>query len=424
MNIRRLLLAEKGPMAAYLVDVYETMGVEVVAAFDEASQDAPHLDRASFAAYIPSDAVPEALLDASNDAGCDGLHPGLGPLAEDPRFAHAAARANLLFVGSPAEQLAVLADRWTTRRVAVKSGVPVVPGTALVERLDEVDATCADARSRLGGALWIKDAGGHGAQRVAEGGPPERLAALVSARVADGQRVWIEREVRQARHLVVTVVGDSGGGALGLGVRERARRRDGRLTIDQFPASIGDGLARNLVEAAEVLAKKRGFRGVGSVGFLVDPTGGAWCLGLRPRLQLGTLLNDAVQEIRLPEVQLRVACGDRIGWDRGAITGRQDVALGFRLRADAPGVITRWSPPEGATVHTVAAEGCTASGLFAVLVVRAPTRQACVVRATAALRAFAIEGVSTNLEAHRVTLGDEGFWAGSVPDPDSAGPSD
>lgn len=391
-------------MAVVLDRALRAAGLETVVVFGEEDQDNPRLDEASFDTFVPEDAPLDSYVGAANDAGCELVHPGASHLAEDGAFALAVAAANLLFIGPPHERVTLLSDRWTSREAARRAGVAPVFSTGLLRDPEPLRRQAA----ALGLPIWVKDRHGLGADRAET---LEEAVALVDKRLMRGQSVWAEAHVREARHLVVTIAADRAGKVVPLGVRERALRQDGRLSADQLPASVGAGLARTLEDAAVAVARTVGMVGVGSVGFLTDPSGAAWCLGLRPRLDLGCLLNDLVFGLRLPELQWRLARGEPIGWDRGDLQA-DGVALGVRIRVHGQGELTRLEVPEDVQLVSTAAEGQLCRGLLGVLLVRAPTRQACLVRAVHALQELVIEGVDTNVSEALEQLAAPGFWAG------------
>lgn len=408
MRLQRIFIAERGVMAPYLISTYAAMGLETVVPFGSVTEHHPHVEQADYAVHLEEAGPAERVIDVANDAGCEAIHPGVGSLAENAGLAEAVGRANLLWVGSPAEQIQLLADRWGTRQAALGARVPVVPGGGLIYAAAQIPEAVATAL-RLGMPVWLKDSEGMLAERVDH---TEELVTRLNERLAAGQRLWIEQHVREARHFAVTVVGDRAGNLVSLGVRERARRRGGQLEIDEYPAKVSDELAIGMERAAVGLAKARRFVGVGSVGFLVDPSGGAWTLGLRPRMQLGAVLNDAVLGLRLAELQLRLAAGDTVGWNRDDLATK-GVALGLRVRASEPGEIEDFRLPKGVTAYSIGAPGPCTDELLALLVVTAPTRQACVVRAVDVLRKVKLSGVGNNLAALGEALTTEDFWTAS-----------
>ncbi|MCP4807501.1 MAG: hypothetical protein GY884_19320 [Proteobacteria bacterium] len=402
----RILIVERGPMAGHLHRSLRASGAETVSVDIGLEVEPAYEDDADFNAIVPPMERPEDLVSAAHDSGCEAIHPGVGAMAEQPDLVRACTAGHVGYIGPLAEQISALADRWTTREIAVAAGIPVIPGSGRIFNLSELE----EPVRRLGYPLWVKDAWGLNAQLACN---DTELGVLVRERIHSGQSVWIESHIERARHVVVTFVGDEEGAVVPLGVRERALRHKGRLSVDRFPALISADLTAAVEDAAVTLAEAVHFQGVGSVSFLVDDAGGAHCIGLRPRLQVGTLLNEAVHGLRLAEVQLRMAQGDGIGWtvDDLAPSG---TALGIRIRTEDRGVLTRFRPPDGVDVHTHLREGSIGSGLLAVMVVKAPTAQASVVRAVAALSEFEIEGVDAGLAEQIAAISDPRFWDGDV----------
>ncbi len=166
-----------------------------------------------------------------------------------------------------------------------------------------------------------------------------------------------------------------------------------------------------MAHAAHTYAEALGYVGLGSVGFLVDPNESLWCLGFRSRLQVGNLLTDRVQGLNLAELQLRLAGQEEIGWSEEDLEPK-GCALGLRIRARKGGVVQKINVPAGVEFETHLCEGSRATGLLGVLLVEAPTRQACVVKAVSFLESFSIEGVDCALEEHLQALTSMRFWKG------------
>ncbi|MED5369860.1 MAG: biotin carboxylase N-terminal domain-containing protein [Myxococcota bacterium] len=408
MQLERILIAERGPLAGMLHRSLLASGYETVAVFGEKDQLAPHVEEASYAAYVPGLDREGDLIGACLDAGCDALHPGAGPLAENEKLAADCRDAGLAFIGPRPEQIEGLSNRWTTRELCVASAVPVVPGSPLLLNHQQV----REQAKALGLPLWLKNPWGLEPMRFTE---LEPLVEEATARIHAGQRVWLERHVPDARHVTVTVVADQSGEVVPLGVQERSSRHQGRLSIEQAPAPVSAALSAALEDAAVAVAKAVRFVGVGSVGFLVDPSGAAPCIGLRPRLSMSSLLTDVRHGLRLAEVQVRVVTGGPIGWTREELAP-QEVALSIRIRARSRGTLEALDFPADVQVETALAPQMDVGegAVLAVLVIRHTSRPSCVVRAIAALKEARVVGVETDIAECVELLGDPTFWSGGV----------
>ncbi len=407
MDLRRVLVCEQGPMAGYIVAALKRMGIESVVLFQKDREWMPYVGEAAFGVPIPQGSAPlqEQILDLAMDGGCDAVHPGAGPLAEDADFATRVEEQNMVFIGPRPMLIRATADRWTTREIAVGAGIPVVSGSPPLAGPEEVP----EWFERLGSPIWIKDSRGWRAARLDS---PAAAAQVVSVRLGTGVgRVWMERHLPGARHLVVSVVGDEAGQVLSLGERERIVRRGDAMALDVFPAPLSDDVRIAAGTAAVTLASALGFVGVASVGFLADESGGLRCLGLRPRLQVGDLLADQLHGLNSVEMQVRLALGENLGWSAEDLEASGTV-LGLRIRATSPGVLRRWEVPEGVQVLSTSVVGRPTEDLLAILVVSGRTRQAALVKAVAALNGVVIEGVETDIGCHLQALSDPAFWQG------------
>lgn len=407
MDLKRVLVCERGPMAGYIVGALGRMGLETVALFHKDAERMPYVGQATFGVPFPqgTETIQEQILALAMDAGCDAVHPGAGPLAEDADFATAVEDLNMVFIGPRPMLIRATANRWTTREVAVGSGVPVVVGSPPLQDAAEAARWFAE----LGSPVWVKDSRGW---RAAMLDTAEAAARVVGVRLGTGvERVWLEQHVAEARHLVVSVVGDETGQVLSLGERERIVRRGDEMTLDVAPAPVSEDLRIAAGSAAVTLGSALGFVGVASVGFLADESGGLRCLGLRPRLQVGDLLADTLHGLNSVEMQVRLALGEPLGWSAEDLEG-SGTALGIRVRALERGVLTRWRVPDGVTMISSCVEGLPVEGLLGAMIVEGQTRQAALIKATVALGGLEIEGVATDVPAHLEALSDPDFWQG------------
>ncbi len=407
MVLGRVLVCERGPMVGYIIRALNRMGIECVAVVQGDEEGRAGVEEAAFRVAVPENDAPlrDQMLALAMDGGCDGVHPGTGVLAEDAEFATRVEELNMVFIGPRPVLVGSTADRWTTREIAVGAGVPVVAGSPPLQDASEV----AHWFEELGGPVWVKDYRGWRAARL---DTAEAAAKLVEVRLETvGRRVWLEQHIENARHLVVSVIGDNEGQLLTLGERERIVRQGDAMTLDLAPAPVSHDLRIAAGTAAITLSSALSFVGVASVGFLADPAGGMRCLGLRPRLQVGDLLSDTLHGLNSVEMQVRLALGEPLGWSAEDLQAT-GTALSIRIRAREPGIITHWGIPDGVIMESHCTVGLPAEGLLGVLVVEGQTRQATLIKATAALRGIEIKGVETDIPRHLEVLADLDLWEG------------
>ncbi|MFT4622816.1 MAG: acetyl/propionyl-CoA carboxylase alpha subunit [Myxococcota bacterium] len=429
LTIERVLIANRGIVAARLIGACRAHGLESVVAFSEPDAEQALLDEADYAVYLNGRTVAETYLDpgrvvgAAMDAGCEALHPGTCFLAEHLGFFQRAANANVLVVAPPAQVAYRVVDRRSLRTLATGAGLPLIPasdpippgGDGLMEA------------SRIGGPLYVKAVHGRALERV------EKLADVPAAvqrvrsiarLVAGDEGVFLERAVDARRHVGAVVVGDGESPPVLLGWVDSSAER-GRFThLEECGrAVVPAALAPELVRQARALFAAVGWRGVGRIRWALTPDGGAYLLGISARLTNGFGLVEAVHGVDLIDAQLRLMTDGALGWEQPELA---DDAHGIQLRIyheddsglRPTGVLEGLALPDGGAIRTAVGVDvgtpCSreTEPLLATVTVTGPTRQAAVVLARAALDGVRISGLPTNVERLRALLGRRDFWEG------------
>jgi len=276
--IKKLLIANRGEIALRIIRSARTMGIRTVAVYSDADAGAAHVGMATEARRIgpPEPAASylniAALLEAAHATAADAIHPGYGFLSERSEFARAVNGAGLIFVGPPADVMAVVGDKLAARRLAIGAGVPVVPG---IEAADLASARSFGAKA--GFPILVKAAAGGGGRgmRVVESEHELEAALEAASREAEAAfgdgRVFLEKYLARPRHIEVQLLGDHHGEVIALGERECSIQRRHQKLIEESPApGLSESLRRRLVDAALRLARAAGYRNAGTAEFLVD----------------------------------------------------------------------------------------------------------------------------------------------------------
>ncbi|MEC8424835.1 MAG: hypothetical protein VX000_13720, partial [Myxococcota bacterium] len=156
--------------------------------------------------------------------------------------------------------------------------------------------------------------------------------------------------------------------------------------------------------------------GVASVRFLVPTDGRPYFLQVRPGVQPWHGATEALLGVDLIDAELQLAGGFPLFWRRGDICP-EGHAMALRVRAATSGQrVGATQLPAELRLDPALLEGdlTTAGRALGTLVVRAPTRQACIVRARAALDAWPQEGVTPELGMLRRLFDDREFWRGPL----------
>ena len=430
--LRRILVANRGEIAARIVVACQRLGIETVLAASEADLDsrpARLADRTICLGPPPPAASylnVAAVIAAAAATGCQAIHPGYGFLAENPALARACAAAGLVFIGPAAATLELAGDKLAAREQAAAAGLPGLPGGEV--------ATAAQAHALADGIGWpvlIMAAGGGGGRGLRPVHSPAELAAAAGqaaaeARAAFGDpRIYIERFLPAARHVEVQLLGD-GDRVVQLSDRDCSIQRRYQKVVEEAPAPLlADGLRAAIHDAAVAFGSRLGYRGLGTVEFLVAPGGAFYFLEMNARIQVEHPVTEQVCGLDLVAEQIAVAEG------RPLPLAQQDVtvtghAIECRICAEdpqgrpSPGAVTRAVFPAGPgiRVDTWIQAGSVVSpfydSLLAKLIVTGADRADAVGRLRRALAGCEIGGVTTNLPLLTVVASDPGFAAGGV----------
>ena len=354
MSFRKILVANRGEIACRVMRTAHRLGYATVAVYSDADGCALHVQQADEAVRIgPAPAAESyldvaALLDAARRTGADAVHPGYGFLSERADFAQACADAALVFVGPPPQAMRAMGDKALAKQRMIDAGVPCAPG---YWGEDQSDARLAAEAARLGLPLLVKavaGGGGRGMRLVRES--DELSAALAGARreaasaFGDG-RLMLERLIDHGRHIEIQVFADAHGNAVHLGERDCTAQRRRQKVIEESPSPVVDAALRAAMGRDAVAAALAvGYRGAGTVEFIVDARMKHYFLEMNTRLQVEHPVTECVTGLDLVEWQLRVAAGEPLPLAQDQV-GFSGHAIEARLYAEDP--YDGWKPQTG-----------------------------------------------------------------------------
>ncbi|MGW6730091.1 ATP-binding protein [Nocardia sp. NPDC055029] len=354
--ITRLLIANRGEVAARIARTCDRLGIEYVTVSVE--EDRELTGHAGAVATVPLPAGgyldASALIRAAAETGCDAVHPGYGFLSENAGFARAVRAAGLVFVGPSSRVIETMADKASARQVMAEAGVPVLPGTP--QAGEDIDALVA-AATDIGYPLIVKPAGGGGGKGMSvvrsAAGLREALASAsrtATAAFADG-RLHLERYVERARHIEVQVFGDEFGGAVHLFDRDCSLQRRHQKVIEEAPAPrIPEAVRAAMFAAAVQGTKALQYVGAGTFEFLLVGDE-FFFIEMNTRLQVEHTVTEEITGVDLVEWQLRVAAGeplpaeqDDIAYSGASVQVRMYAEDPFRSFLPCPGEleVTHW----------------------------------------------------------------------------------
>jgi acetyl-CoA carboxylase, biotin carboxylase subunit len=430
---KRVLVANRGEIAVRVIRALHELDVEAVAIYSTADADALHVRLADHAVCIgPPPAAQSYLrmdnvIAAANTTSCEAVHPGYGFLSERPAFVEACADNDLVFVGPPADVMALMGDKISAKQAMRAADVPTVPGTEGATSLDDVEAVAAE----IGFPLLLKASAGGGGKGMRLVHEPGELAdvyrtAAGEAEAAFGDpRMYVEKALEPARHVEIQVLCDNHGNVLTLGERECSIQRRHQKLVEESPSPALNPESREAMEAAaERACRAVGYRNAGTFEFLLGPDGNFYFIELNARLQVEHPVTELCTGIDLVRRQLLIAAGEPLD-----ITGRaprKGHAIEIRLNAEdpehdfrpAPGRIALFQAPQGpgVRVDTFLESGSQIppyyDSLVAKLIVWDENRDAAIARAERALHETVVEGVPTTRDFALEILASEPFRSG------------
>ena len=493
-GIRRVLVANRGEIAARVIGTCRRLAIETVLTVsdaDAASRPARLADaviRIGPAPAADSYLNVDAIVGAALAAGVDAVHPGYGFLSENARLARACAAAGIVFIGPAPETLEAAGDKLAAREHAVAAGLPVVPGgrigpgdhrpalrgdrngpgghrpvlpgdrhgpgshrpvlsgpvghKARMESDPESAWENADTLAgRIGFPVLVKAAGGGGGRGLRVVRAPGELADAVSVASAEAgaafgdARVYLERYIERGRHVEVQILGD-GERVIQLGDRDCSVQRRYQKLIEEAPApGLDPGLRDRLRAAAVALGAHLGYRGAGTVEFLVDADRGEfYFLEVNARIQVEHPVTEAITGLDIVAEQIAIAEGRPLRLGQGDVRfaghaiecriNAEDPARGFR---PSPGTVTRAvfpvqpgraGRPCAVRVDTLAQAGATVpahyDSLLAKVIAHGGDRAEALGTLRDALDRCVVEGVTTNLRMQRAVVGSAEFTEGGV----------
>ncbi len=418
---KKILIANRGEIARRIIRSAHLMGVKTVAVYSDADRDAPFVKEAGEAIHIGPPAPAESylladrILKVAKQTGAEAVHPGYGFLSENATFAENCAKSDIVFIGPPASSIIDMGDKSASKRLMREAGVPLSPG---YEGEDQAGAFLSEQAGIIGYPVMIKASSGGGGKgmRIVHSAS-DFEAALAScqreAKAAFGDdRVLIEKFIKNPRHVEIQVFADNHGNTIHLFERDCSSQRRHQKVIEEAPApGLSDKTRTGMHKAAIAAAEAVGYRGAGTVEFLLDPSGGFYFMEMNTRLQVEHPVTEMITGLDLVEWQLRIASGEPLPaqQDEITLTGH---AFEARIYAEDPdndflpatGDLIRLSFPEASENIRVDAgveQGGTVSPhydpMIAKLITWDETREKALERLSSALSKTHIVGLTTNV---------------------------
>ncbi len=428
-KIRKLLVANRGEIAIRVMRAAAELDVVSVAVYSHEDRFSLHRFKVDESYQIGEGATPvqaylqiDDMIRVALESGADAVHPGYGFLSESPEFAEACAAAGLTFIGPPPEVMRKLGNKVAARALAEASGVPVMPATG---PLPTDAAGITRLAAEIGYPVMLKASWGGGGRGMRVVEDESMLLELVetgrreAATAFGNDEVYLEKLVRNARHVEVQVLGDSHGNLVHLFERDCTVQRRNQKVVERAPALYLDDARREAICASALaLCRAAGYRNAGTVEFLQDADSGEfYFIEVNPRIQVEHTVSEAITGIDIVKAQIRIAEGHAIGDPESGVPAQADIAMRghaiqCRVTTEDPennfipdyGAIMTYRSPAGFGIRLdagTAYSGARITRFYDSLLVKVTawgnTSEEVASRMLRALREFRIRGINTNL---------------------------
>ncbi|MFM9834841.1 MAG: urea carboxylase [Methylophilaceae bacterium] len=430
---KKVLIANRGEIACRVIRTLKKMGIQSVAIYSEADAGARHVLEADEAVCVgPAPAAESYLnvtriLQVTQETGAEAIHPGYGFLSENADFAERCAQAGVMFIGPTPQQMRDFGLKHTARELAEKSGVPLLPGTGLLQNVAQAKTEAA----RIGYPVMLKStAGGGGIGMQLIWVEDELLSAFESVQRLSKANfkdsgIYLEKYVQAARHIEVQIFGNGLGKVIVLGERDCSVQRRNQKVIEETPApNITEEVRQALCDTAIKLGSAIGYRSAGTVEFVYDKsTDNFYFLEVNTRLQVEHGVTELVSGVDLVEWMIRIAAGETHALDHYKHQP-QGHAIQVRVYAEdanknfqpSSGVLTEVQFSPNARVDTWVQTGSEVSPFYdplvAKILVHSTDRSQAVQAMRKALAETSIHGIETNLAYLSQILAKEVFSTG------------
>lgn len=431
----KILVANRGEIAVRIIRACREMGIDTVAIYSTADKDSMHVQMADESYCVGGARVADsylnmpAILTAAVESGAQAIHPGYGLLSENAKFVKLCEECNIEFIGPTSEMINLLGDKDMARKTMRDAGVPVTPGTDVLENVESAKVLADE----VGYPLLIKARSGGGGRGIRLVSSPDEFENAYNSAFAEAESafgdgaLYIEKFLKPVKHIEMQLLCDKHGHAICLGERECSVQRHNQKLIEESPSpSISEETRKAMMEAAVKAAHAVNYNSVGTVEFLYDSEGNFYFMEMNTRLQVEHGVTEMVTGMDIVQWQIRVAAGIELNRTQEQVYFHGH-AIECRINAEDPdnnyrpscGKVTALHVPGGSFVRfdTALFQDYVIppfyDSMIGKVIVQGRTRELAIRKMKMALSELNVRGVKINRDLMVDILCDEEFVDGS-----------
>ena len=432
---KKILIANRGEIAIRVIRACKEMGIKTVAVYSTADQFSLHVKFADEAICIGEGPPLESYLNipriiaAAEISNTDAIHPGYGFLAENAQFSTICEENGFCFIGPDYETIDMMGDKVNARKVAEDAEVPIVPGSSVLSSVDEL----LEISNNIGYPVMLKAAGGGGGKgmrvlnNASEAEKGFSIIQSEASKAFNNPKIYVEKFIKNGRHIEVQILGDKFGNYVHLGERECSVQRNNQKLIEECPSGFVDEELRDVLTSKSIrLAKKVNYVGAGTVEFLVDEDKNFYFIEMNTRIQVEHTVTEMVYMIDLVKEQIKIHYGKEISFTQEMIKSKGH-SIECRLNAEDPFNNFIPSPKKIDSLNFAGGIGVRIDSyiyagyeippfydsLLGKLIVHSNTREKAIIKMQRALQETFIEGPKTTLPLLEMILSNKDFLNGN-----------
>lgn len=317
---KKVLVANRGEIAIRVFRALNELGITTVGIYSKEDKYALFRAKADESYPLNPNKGPvdayldiEGIINIAKSANVDAIHPGYGFLSENPEFVAACEANGITFIGPSKELMNAMGDKISSKQMAIKADVPIIPG---VDHALKTEEEVMEVAAMVGYPVMLKASNGGGGRGMrivncAEDMPVAYREACNESKKAFGDdQIFVEKYLKGPKHIEVQIVADNYGNVVHLFDRDCSVQRRHQKVVEYAPAfSVPEATRKIIFDSAVRLTKSVGYRNAGTLEFLVDQNGNPYFIEMNPRIQVEHTVTEQITGLDIVATQILIAEG-------------------------------------------------------------------------------------------------------------------